>query len=366
LYFSSFIYKTSASEKCAVIVCTSGSSGNAKLACVSHEQQIQIFTWVNDYNQNNISLNMTSPYWLNGINNMIFNALHGQKRLITSKPFTADLCFDLIEKYNITTIFLSPPFIALLVESPRFKNFDFGGIQRFITGGICVSENLRRTIQDRLTNGYMINGYGMTEFGGVIAKTTSESSLSSSVGIPTINTEIRILLDDGTTGGVKEIGEILVRNPVKFLGYYQNRHKTIVDDEGWLHTGDMGFVDENFEINIIGQRTFAIKNFYNEIFPSEIEDIILTVEGVKQVVVVGTPDPIDLEIPAALIVRDPMHNVNEDLINEAINDLPPYKQLRGGVYFVESLPTTNTGKIQRKLAKEIAIKLRIERGDMRV
>lgn len=123
----------------------------------------------------------------------------------------------------------------------------------------------------------------------------------------------------------------------------------------------MGYIDEKYEINIIGQRTFVIKNVVNEIFPFDIENKICTLNGINQVVVVGTPDSVEIEIPTALVVRDANSDVDENDVLEVTNDLPFYKQIRGGVFFVDSLPTTNTGKVERKKSKELAIKLKIER-----
>ena len=123
----------------------------------------------------------------------------------------------------------------------------------------------------------------------------------------------------------------------------------------------MGYIDEKYEINIIGQRTFAIKNVVNEIFPFDIENKICTLDGVNQAVVVGTPDLIEIEIPTALVVRDANSDVDESDVLEVTSDLPAYKKIRGGVFFVDSLPTTNTGKVERKKSKELAIRLKIER-----
>jgi acyl-CoA synthetase (AMP-forming)/AMP-acid ligase II len=108
------------------------------------------------------------------------------------------------------------------------------------------------------------------------------------VGKPTVNTEVKILIDDGTIGGVREIGEILVRNQAtKFLGYFLSDSQPILAEDGWNHTNDMGFIDENHDINIVGQRTFIIKNIHNEIYPCEIEDLIEIIPSVKFVCVVG-------------------------------------------------------------------------------
>lgn len=182
------------------------------------------------------------------------------------------------------------------------------------------------------------------------------------MGEPSINTEVKILIDDGTTGGIREIGEILVRNQAtKFLGYFNSGSKPILGEDGWLHTSDMGFIDENNEIHIVGQRTFIIKNIYTEIYPCEIEDLIEIIPGVKSVCVVGTPDPVEIEVVTALIVKESENRVNEEIINEATSILPPFKQLRGGIFFVPDLPRNGSGKIQRKEAKELATKLKLER-----
>lgn len=364
-FFSShfrFIYNTHLREPCSLIVCTSGSSGYPKLARISHLQQLQSFAWIRDFDSESFTFNMISCYWASGLNALVYHVLHGQKRLITSKPYTPDLLIDLIEKYQLNSVFLVPPHLSILVESPRFQSADFSSIKQFVTGGLYVSENLRVMMQEKLPNGVLKVGYGMSEFGGILAETGNEFQKSSSVGVPSLNTEIKIQLDDGTTGGIREIGEILVRHPVKFLGYFNGQNRTIVDDEGWLHTGDMGYIDESHELNIIGQRIFAIKNFYNEIFPCEIEDKIERIPGVKQVVVVGVPDSIEIELTTALIVKDENSGLTEDIVYRVTSDLPGYKQLHGGIFFIDALPLTNSGKIQRKEAKELAAKLKVERN----
>lgn len=331
------------------------------MALVEHIQQLQSFIWTYDYDEDSFDLNMTSCFWLLGLNNLIFRTLHVQKRLITSKPYTPELFIDLIAKHGINECFLITSHLSMLTESPRFQTTDFSKLKYIKTGGIYVSENLRRIVQDKLTNGSILVGYGMTEFGGLLSETLPGSEISSSVGVPSANTEVKIQLDDGTTGYLGEIGEILARNPVKFAGYFKNKHRAKFDDEGWLHTGDMGFIDEKFELNIIGQRTFAIKNVVNEIFPFDIESRIKTLEGVIEAVVVGTPDNVEIEVPTALIEREPSSDIAENEIQEITNDLPPYKRIRGGVFFVNSLPRTSSGKVDRKKTKELAIKIILDR-----
>lgn len=149
-------------EKCAVIVCTSGSSGTPKPAKVSHRQQLQAYTWINEFSRDIFIFNTTSPYWLTHFNSLIFHTLSSQTRLITSRQFTTDLFFDMIEKYRPSSVFVLPPYLVLLSESPRFEEADWSCIKDFITGGLYVSVNLKSKIQEKLTNGCVKVGYGMT------------------------------------------------------------------------------------------------------------------------------------------------------------------------------------------------------------
>lgn len=262
-------------------------------------------------------------------------------------------------------VFLLPPHVALFVDSPRFRTADLSSINVFTTGGLYISEQLRRTIDEKLTNGSFIVALGMTEVGGIIAETRPGDVLSASVGKPAINTKVKILIDDGTIGGTYEIGEILVKKSARFLGYVNHAQPvSITDDDGWIHTGDMGFIDAHHDIHIVGQRTFIIKNFYNQIFPKEIESIVEELPGVLRCCVVGTPDATtvgsEFEVPSVLVVKAPDCELTEDTIITATNSLPPFKRLRD-VFFVESLPLAASGKIQRRIVKEMAEEIKIQR-----
>lgn len=248
----------------------------------------------------------------------------------------------------------------LFTESPRFATADLSSIEVFTSGGLYISEQLRRKVQSKLPHGKVFAAYGITEVGGIVAETDLSCGVSSSVGKPTVNTQIKILIDDGTTANLNEIGEILVRKPAAFLGYVGSNHAPVHDTEGWYHTGDMGYIDDKYEIYVVGQRSFVIKSFYNEVHPKEIEDIIEDLPGVRMVCVVGAPDRApspEIEVPCALVVKYPSVSIQEEEIIAATNHLPPFKRLRD-VFFVDSLPVTQSGKVQRRFAMEMAEKLK--------
>lgn len=361
-YFStcSIIYQLHDQEIPAYIVGTSGSTGRSKLALISHMQQLQFYTWFDDHDENRFSYCASSMFWLNGLSNLVYRTLNGQKRLITSKPFTPDLFFEFVEKYRINESSLFTPLLKLLIESPKFESADFSNFDMIVTGGVAVPETFRQIFMSKLTNGKLIIGYGQSEIGGISSKAVTHPG-STSVGYPCPNTEVKIQLDDGTIAFLKEIGEVLVKHPVEFLGYFNNDPLPRIDDEGWFHTGDMGFIDENHELHIVGQKSQAIKNIHNDIYPFEIEARIEDIAGVQHVVVVGTPDAMEFEKTTGLIVKDKNAEVTLEAIREALSDLPHYEQLPGGIFFVEELPLTSIGKVKRVEAKEIARRMKMER-----
>lgn len=318
--------------------------------------------WFEELAPQKLSFCPASLFWLLGFCHIIFKVLNGYNRLITSKPFTPDLFFDLIEKYEINETILYTPILKLLIESPRFERADFSKFDMISSPAFCIPKSYCDIFLKKLPNGIFAVGYGASEVGGVTYKIVNSKS-TSSVGGPCVNTEIKIQLDDGTTSFIKEIGEVLVRQKAKFHGYLNNNPAAKIDDEGWYHTGDMGYIDENYELNIVGQRTQVIRSIHGEIYPFEIETRIEAIRGVKRVVIVGTPHLTELYIPTALIIKDSNSDVNEEIINEAISDMAPHQQLTGGIFFVDELPMSRDGKIQRNEAKEIATRLKFQRDN---
>ena len=131
-----------------------------------------------------------------------------------------------------------------------------------------------------------------------------------------------------------------------------------MDAHGFLATGDIGFIDENGCIFIIDRKKEIMKYRGYQINPSEIENLIQSIEGVEFVSVVGIPDPIATILPAAVIVKRPEFDelTEEFIINYVAERSPEHKQLHGGAYFVDELPMTASGKVQKRFVKVIAIR----------
>lgn len=151
----------------------------------------------------------------------------------------------------------------------------------------------------------------------------------------------------------------LYANLITFQGYYNNQAASdnATDENGYLRTGDIGFIDENGYVFLIDRKKEVMKYKGYQVGTTEIEDVIKSIEGVEMVCVVGIPDPVCTNLPAAVVVKnEEFDELSEDFIVDYVAEkLPEYNQLHGGVYFVDELPMEN-GKIQKRFVKVIAIR----------
>lgn len=158
-----------------------------------------------------------------------------------------------------------------------------------------------------------------------------------------------------------------MRLPYKVLGYYDDEnHEEMVDSEGWLHTGDMGQVDEQGNFYFVERIKDQILYLGHTISPSEIESTIQEVTGLSQICVVGIEDLLNgNELPAVVVVKPDSCNLNEEDVVRLTNEmLPDYMRLDGGCYFVNQLSLTPSGKVNRREAKRIATKLFLSRTNL--
>lgn len=165
-------------------------------------------------------------------------------------------------------------------------------------------------------------------------------------------------LDDPNFKGlaVNETGELLVRGPNSMKGYFKNEEatKAMITEDNWLRTGDIGHYDENGLFYISDRLKELIKVNANQVAPAELEGIIREHPDVLDAVVIGISHPKTGEVPKAFVVRRPQSNVTEEEIQEFVaTQVIKYKQLTGGVQFVEQIPKTATGKILRREIRKL-------------
>lgn len=202
----------------------------------------------------------------------------------------------------------------------------------------------------------MVQGYGLTETSPCCLVNFPSSKCVASIGVPTSITQAKIVaINDPTAKGLpaNECGELLVRGPQNMLGYFQNQKATdemLVD--GWIRTGDLGYYDDNgfFYITDRMKELIKVKGF--QVPPAEIEEILRNHPEITDAAVIGVPHETNGEAPRAYVVRRDNSKVNEkDIETFVAEKVAKYKNLVGGVQFVDSIPKSLTGKILRREIK---------------
>ncbi|KAL5276831.1 hypothetical protein ACFFRR_002195 [Megaselia abdita] len=345
-------------EETAVILCSSGTTGLSKSVCLSHRSCNATFGIILD-TCDDVVLNFSSLYWLSGCFSMLACGITGATYLVISKPFTPEQALYLIDKYRVTKTMFPPRNIALVLESPDIQHKSIKSIKTLNCGGAKLPVEIRNRIKKYMSpTATIFFGYGTTEVGG-IAFTLSEK-FPESTGILIPNVEVKIVDENGNNLGIGEDGEICVANGHKWPGYFGDKAATdeVYEAETWYHTGDLGHFDENGYLYIVDRIKEIMKSKGYHISPSEIEDVVLQLPDVADVCVCGIPDILSVNKPAAFVIKSVGSNITEQtIITHVSAKMPHYKHLTGGVYFVDELPRTPSGKILRRVVAKEAEKL---------
>ncbi len=266
--------------------------------------------------------------------------------------------FGLVERWRVTNIaFLAPTQIKMLLGT-RDRDYDLGGL-RCITygGGPMYVEDLQAAVA---TFGpVLVQIYGQGEAPMTISYLRSKEHLAggdtaaeqhlSSTGIPRTDVEVRVVNDAEQEVAAGTIGEIVARGDIVMAGYW-NRPEATAEAlrGGWLHTGDLGMLDDQGYLFILDRKKDMIISGGNNIYPREIEEVLLTHPAVFEVAIVGVPDPLWGESVKALVVLQPGTTTSEDeLIEYCRAHLASYKKPRT-VEFVEALPKSAYGKVLKR------------------
>lgn len=288
----------------------------------------------------------------------------GATHLVINEPFSPESALDLIDKYKVTKTLLPPRNIALILNCPDIERKSLKSLKTVNCGGAKLPLDIRTRFKKYLSGDcYILFGYACTELGFIA--TPFDEKIVDSVGKVFFNNQVKICDENGSNLDVGESGEICVKSPYKWNGYYGDKPATdeVYDAEsGWYRTGDKGFFDEEQNLYIVDRIKEIMKSKGYHISPSEIEEVILELPGVADVCVVGIPEVTTINLPAALVIKTNGMSVAEDTISKYVAEkMAHYKHLTGGVYFVDSLDKTASGKILRAKAKEVAERLYKER-----
>uniref|UniRef100_A0A1I8JUU0 Uncharacterized protein n=1 Tax=Anopheles funestus TaxID=62324 RepID=A0A1I8JUU0_ANOFN len=346
-------------ELLSMIVCSSGTTGPPKGVCVTHAQTIAT---IGSYPlaKPMTVFNFSPLYWGTGVY-MLLNTFAGTStRLITRRPFSEEAFFEAVEKFRANFVFMPPSYASQIARHERATQVDFSSLRMLSLGGSYVSEALRDKLDQLLPNGRTYNSVGTSEIGWVSCDLAKRKP--GSVGTPAINIALKIVDDAGNDLGVGEKGHVLIKGSEPFVGYYKNEVATraTIEERGFTRSGDVGYFDEEGYLYLIDREKDIFKYRGFHISPSELEAIVVQIEGVLEVCVVGIPadEEHTTELPTAAVVRVAGNALSANQVTEIVDrKVSDFKRLRGGVYFLDHLPKTQSGKILRRKVLEKVLQL---------
>ncbi len=275
--------------------------------------------------------------------------LHTGSTIVTLPRFDLEQFLKTVVKYRVTLAHLVPPVVLALSKHPIVDQYDVSSLQNIFSGAAPLDQNLTQACMARL--GCSIRqGYGMTETSPVTHSSPPDLIKFGSVGVAAPNTECKVIsLDSGGPLGPNNEGEICVRGPQVMKGYLNRPEATAatIDAEGWLHTGDIGYADEDGHFYFVDRAKELIKYKGFQVPPAELEAVLLTHAAVSDAAVIPCPDDEAGEVPKAFVVLKGDVTAKE-LMDFVAERVASYKRLRF-VEFTDKIPKSPAGKILRRL-----------------
>jgi acyl-CoA synthetase (AMP-forming)/AMP-acid ligase II len=287
-------------------------------------------------------------YGLSVILNM---GLYQGATIVTVPRFELEPFLQLLQDHGVTMAHLVPPIVLALTKQPVIENYDLSKLKTIFSGAAPLDENLTRACMKRLGCDVR-QGYGMTETSPVTHSSPADPAQVKlgSVGVPAPNTESKIIdLETGAVLGPNKEGEVCVRGPQIMKGYLNRPEATAatIDAENWLHTGDIGYADDDGHFFIVDRAKELIKYKGFQVPPAELEALLLTHACVADAAVIPCPDDEAGEVPKAFVVLKGEATA-EELMTFVAARVAPHKKIRI-LEFIDKIPKSPSGKILRRL-----------------
>lgn len=274
------------------------------------------------YDANSIFLCFDSVYWSIGLYAILACIKSGATRIITAKPYDPVLQLSIIQEYKVTHLWTGLFQLTACLKNELISNTNLSSVQQIRSYGSKMLPSIVNEINRYFSNATTHAWYGMTEI-GVVSQCSFEFDANNSGGQLALGCIAKIIDDNGDRCGPNTMGELCIKKEYKFLGYLDDSALTAaaIDSDGFLKTGDIGYFDENGTLFIKDRKKNTILNvfyFRGMILPSEIEEYLISLPGIKEVCVVGVPITAGSELPAAIIVRMSNSSLTQQEIFDAV------------------------------------------------
>ncbi|XP_062222338.1 4-coumarate--CoA ligase 2 [Phragmites australis] len=342
---------------------SSGTTGLPKGVVLTHGGQVSgVAQQVDGANPNlymregDVALCVLPLFHIFSLNSVLLCALRAGAAVMLMPKFEMGAMLEGIERWRVTVAAVVPPLVLALAKNPALEKYDLSSIRIVLSGAAPLGKELVDALRARVPQAIFGQGYGMTEAGPVLSMCPAFAkeptpAKPGSCGTVVRNAELKVVdPDTGLSLGRNLPGEICIRGPQIMKGYLNDPEATArtIDVDGWLHTGDIGYVDDDEEVFIVDRAKELIKFKGFQVPPAELETLLIAHPSIADAAVVPQKDDAAGEVPVAFVVRAADSDIAEEAIKEFIsNQVVFYKKLHK-VYFTHSIPKSASGKILRR------------------
>lgn len=333
---------------------SSGTTGLPKGVMLSHRNLVSNICQMENlcfFSQDDTLICVLPLFHIYGLMVILNQGLYTGATIVVMPRFDLEQFLQAIERYRVTLAHIVPPIVLALSKHPLIDSYDLSSLKMLFSGAAPLDQHLTRACMERLNCGIR-QGYGMTETSPVTHSSPAarHEVKFGAVGVPAPNTECKIIdLATGEMVGPGKEGEICVRGPQVMKGYLNRPEATAatIDRDGWLHTGDIGFADEDSHFYIVDRAKELIKYKGFQVPPAELEGLLLTHPAIADAAVIPVPDDEAGEVPKAFVVLKGTATADE-IMKFVAERVAPYKKIRS-VEFIDKIPKSASGKILRRV-----------------
>ena len=348
----------------AVLQYTGGTTGVAKGAMLTHRNLIANMLQCRELmgsNLNEGSEILVAPLPLYHIYAFTFHCMAmmhcGNHNLLITNPRDLPTMVKDLSKFKFSGfVGLNTLFVALS-NNEGFQRLDFSKLKVTLSGGMALQQAAAERWK-QVTGCPICEGYGLTETSPVASVNPITNIQMGTIGIPAPSTQFKVIDDQGNDLALGETGELCIKGPQVMKGYWQRQEATdeVIDANGWFKTGDIGIIQPDGYIRIVDRKKDMILVSGFNVYPNELEEVLVTLPGVLQCAAIGVPDERSGEsIKVFVVVKPGMTLTKEQVMQHMHDNLTGYKRPKQ-VEFRESLPTTNVGKILRRELRDEELK----------
>lgn len=350
---------TATPDDVAVLQYTGGTTGVAKGAMLTHSNLVSNTRQLADRMDETLQegdKTYVAPLPLYHIYAFTIHCMlvlsQGNNNLLIPNPRDLDAFIKALKSEKVYGFIGLNTLFNALANHPEFKQLDFSELSLTASGGMALTSDTAK-LWEQVTGSEPSEGYGLTETSPVVTSNPPNAIQPGTVGLPVVDTEVKVIDEEGKTLEQGEVGELCVRGPQVMKGYWQRPEATekVLDSEGWFKTGDMAVIQEDGYIKIVDRKKDMILVSGFNVYPNELEDVISEHPDILEAGVIGMPDEKSGEVVKAFVVRKDPSLTEGSVVKFCKKNMAAYKVPKQ-VVFVDDLPKSAVGKILRRELKD--------------